>query len=145
MTQLACQAWKKCTVHKWNLSHKLLTDSKMKRELQKYLATHSNLRNEIEAKIDHLSSIDEEPSDGEDKKDELCSSEVLLSAVVEHEFNIDVGGNLTHQQDGLATSADIETWNGQLMSASTGDNLDAYRDDDTTWNEYIIAAQHYML
>ncbi|GJE94761.1 hypothetical protein PsYK624_109330 [Phanerochaete sordida] len=145
------KAWEKCIVRDWCLSPKLLTDPKMKRELQQYLASHSHLRSEIEAKIGQLPGVDEEPSDVGDADTDLHASEVSIAAVVEHEFGVDVRPTgdtaplLQDPHDGLAAEGDLEVREGHLMSAGVGDNIDAFRDDGTSWDEYMQAAQHYML
>lgn len=117
----------------------------MKRVLQDYLSRHAELRNEIQAKVGALPGVNPECEDNQQENEELHASEVPLQAVIKHEFGLDFGGSSAQRGDGLASAEDIENHGGFLVGASTGDNIDAYRDDGTTWDEYMQDPQHSML
>lgn len=45
----------------------------------------------------------------------------------------------------MVSVEDIKDREGILVGASTGDNIDAYREDGTTWEEYMKHSGHGIL
>lgn len=127
----------------------------MKASLREYLITHSDLRNEIESKIGPLPLATEpDAADMDDLEDEDAeldkyhSSEVPLTAVIEHELHV----RLDHlDQDstgvtvGVARAEDVVESHGSLRAERMEENIDSYRDDGMPWDDYFRTAQMYML
>ncbi|PPR06271.1 hypothetical protein CVT24_000890 [Panaeolus cyanescens] len=132
------RAWQKSIVKEWNLGGDCLTSLASKRACRRYIEADDILRTEIQTKLDQLQITGAEPIDdfGVGDADE---SEIPLSVMIQHEFQLDHGttGTGTQTRSFCVRDDEVDIEGEQFVPIAAPEYIWAYTMDGQSFSENL--------